>query len=364
MERPQKATQEAFETPHTPVNLSDEEVIGRARNACSGATFSALWNGDTSGYGSHSEADLALCNMLAYWTGGNAEQADRLFRASGLMREKWDRRQSGTTYGAQTVQKAVEEYWHEGTSKNIRPGDFSDAGNAETFRAVNEGRLLFTDTLGWLVWNGQRWERNNHQALTLATELSSEMLVDAQKEYRAALVGLAEGKADEAGPKELEQATSRATSAKAYLTHAKQTRSAGRLKNMLELAKPAFVVKADTMDANPVDLNTPAGIVDLTTGELRPHDREARCSQITAVSPGEQGAQMWGTFLDTITQGDGNLRGFLQLVAGIALHGKAYHEGLILAYGAGRNGKSTFLKHLWISKARHLYKVKKSKLHN
>ena len=346
MERPQQVPQEVNRTPQTPVYLSDEEIITRAHSARNGAAFAALWNGNTSAYGSHSEADLALCNMLAYWTGGDAEQADRLFRASGLMREKWDRPQNGSTYGGLTVQKALELYHSADGKSSVRPGDFSDAGNAETFRAVNEGRLLFTDSLGWLVWNGQRWERSDHQALTLATELSRDMLADAQKEYRAALVGLAEAKADEVGPKELEPATNRAASAKAYLTHAKQTRSAGRLKNMLELAKPAFVVRADILDANPADLNTPAGIVDLTTGELRPHDRAARCSQITAVSPGEQGTQMWMEFLDTITQGDGSLKGFLQLVAGMALHGKVYHEGLILAHGAGRNGKSTFFNAL------------------
>lgn len=346
MVRPQKTPQEAIRMPQMPVCLPDGEVITRAQNARNGAAFAALWNGDTSAYGSHSEADLALCNLLAYWTGGNPTQLDRLFRASGLMRPKWDRRQSGTTYGAQTVQKAVELYRNECAAKDVRPGDFSDSGNAEIFWAVNEGRLLFTDSLGWLVWNGQRWERSDHRALTLATELSGKMLADAQKEYRAALVGLAEAKADEVGPEELERATNRAASAKAYLTHAKQTRSAARLKNMLELAKPAFVVRADTLDANPANLNTPAGIVDLITGELRPHDRAARCSQITAVSPGEQGAQMWDNFLETIVQGDGSLKGFLQLVAGMALHGKVYHEGLILAHGAGRNGKSTFFNAL------------------
>jgi putative DNA primase/helicase len=49
--------------------LSDSEVIQKALAASNGARFSRLWNGDTSGYGSHSEADLALCGMLAFWTG-------------------------------------------------------------------------------------------------------------------------------------------------------------------------------------------------------------------------------------------------------------------------------------------------------
>ncbi|MFQ7644172.1 hypothetical protein, partial [Ruthenibacterium lactatiformans] len=44
---------------------------------------------------SHSEADIALCNALAWWTNCDAARVDRLFRQSGLMREKWDRQQSG-----------------------------------------------------------------------------------------------------------------------------------------------------------------------------------------------------------------------------------------------------------------------------
>lgn len=313
---------------------------------------------------------MALCNALAFWTGCNAGQMDRLFRSSGLMREKWDRRQSGSTYGALTIAEAIRtcsasyepHTYPQKLPKNalitppkcspeqVRPPDFSDAGNSEAFIQIYRDTLLFSDALGWMVWNSQRWERSDHKALTLATELSGEMLADAQRENRAALVAMAEAKATEAEgrskPEDMERATNRAASAKAYLTHTKRTRSAGRLKSMLELAKPAFVVKADTLDANPADLNTPAGIIDLTTGALRPHDRAARCSQITTASPGEQGAQMWDTFLDTITQGDNSLRGFLQLVAGMALHGKVYHEGLILAHGAGRNGKSTFFNAL------------------
>ena len=48
------------------LNLSDSELISKAMNARNGHTFRALWNGDTSGHPSQSEADLALCNLLAY----------------------------------------------------------------------------------------------------------------------------------------------------------------------------------------------------------------------------------------------------------------------------------------------------------
>lgn len=60
------------------------------------------------GYASQSEADLALCSHLAFWTGRDAAKMDSMFRQSGLMRDKWDRQQSGTTYGAITIQKAIE----------------------------------------------------------------------------------------------------------------------------------------------------------------------------------------------------------------------------------------------------------------
>jgi len=75
-----------------PTNIDDAELLERARSASNGAKFSALWSGDRSGYASHSEADQALCNLLAFWTGADAARIDHLFRASGLYREKWDRR--------------------------------------------------------------------------------------------------------------------------------------------------------------------------------------------------------------------------------------------------------------------------------
>ena len=83
--------------------VSDSEVIKKALAASNGARFSRLWNGDTSGYGSHSEADLALCGMLAFWTGGDAARIDTLFRQSGLYRKKWER----NDYRNRTITEAL-----------------------------------------------------------------------------------------------------------------------------------------------------------------------------------------------------------------------------------------------------------------
>ena len=88
---------------------SDERLLKKARSAKNGGDFERLWAGDTSGHGGdESAADLALCNMLAFWTQGNPDTIDRLFRQSGLMRDKWDsKRGESGTYGQITTDKAI-----------------------------------------------------------------------------------------------------------------------------------------------------------------------------------------------------------------------------------------------------------------
>jgi hypothetical protein len=71
--------------------LNDDEIIAKAKSAKGGAKFKELWDGGLAGHKSNSEADLALCNILAFWTGPDPARIDRLFRQSGLMRPKWDR---------------------------------------------------------------------------------------------------------------------------------------------------------------------------------------------------------------------------------------------------------------------------------
>ena len=90
-----------------PVRADDATLIARAQAARNGQKFASLWRGDAGGYASRSEADLALCGILAFWTGGETSRIDRLFRASGLMREKWDEPRGDATYGARTIARAL-----------------------------------------------------------------------------------------------------------------------------------------------------------------------------------------------------------------------------------------------------------------
>ena len=122
MVRPETLAANAINAGNTHIDPS--ELLQMARNSKCGAAFTSLWEGSTAGYSSHSEADMALCSHLAFWTGKDAVQMDALFRQSGLMRDKWDRHQSGTTYGAITIQKAIDHCKEVYTPKDIRTPDF------------------------------------------------------------------------------------------------------------------------------------------------------------------------------------------------------------------------------------------------
>jgi hypothetical protein len=106
------------ETPPDPFEVTatgtipddDTSLIQKAMSAKNGEKFSRLWNGDTSDYGNDdSRADLALCGLLAFWTGPDAVRIDRLFRQSKLMRPKWDEKRGGGTYGQHTIERALQD---------------------------------------------------------------------------------------------------------------------------------------------------------------------------------------------------------------------------------------------------------------
>lgn len=92
-----------------PGGPTDAQVVAKAEAASTGAEFSRLWSGIAAGYESQSEADLALCNHLAFFSGPDESRLDGLFRKSGLFRDKWDEPHygDGTTYGQATVRQAL-----------------------------------------------------------------------------------------------------------------------------------------------------------------------------------------------------------------------------------------------------------------
>lgn len=102
--RPEKHTVRTCGT----VDSNDTELINRIVNSRQAAKFRNLYSGNISGYNdNHSKADSAFVWLLAFWT-RDRTQIDRIFRSSGLYRDKWDRNLYDTTYGEDMIDSALQ----------------------------------------------------------------------------------------------------------------------------------------------------------------------------------------------------------------------------------------------------------------
>ncbi|HRQ73989.1 MAG TPA: phage/plasmid primase, P4 family [Phycisphaerales bacterium] len=123
----------------------DEALIEQAGAAKNGDRFKRLWAGDTSMHGDdHSASDQALCNLLAFWTARDADRMDRLFRRSGLFREKWDERRGARTYGQMTIERAITdctEVYSPGCGRG-RPGGSVPAMNGTAEIIDEDGQAI------------------------------------------------------------------------------------------------------------------------------------------------------------------------------------------------------------------------------
>lgn len=126
--------------------MTDDELLSRIRKSRQGFLFEPLWDGDTSAHnGDDSAADLALCNILAFWTKGDAEWMDDLFRQSGLMRDKWDERHGERTYGEMTIEKAIADTMN-------HYGDRADMSPEES--PFHRFEAAYEDSFGYMVRHG------------------------------------------------------------------------------------------------------------------------------------------------------------------------------------------------------------------
>ncbi|PHK48783.1 phage/plasmid primase, P4 family [Staphylococcus edaphicus] len=96
--------------PKNDVELSDEEVINMMLKSKKGKKISDLLKGDWELHfpnDSSSEAVASLLFYLAFYTGKNREQMERIFTNYNQLTDKWDRPQSGTTWGQLEVDSAI-----------------------------------------------------------------------------------------------------------------------------------------------------------------------------------------------------------------------------------------------------------------
>lgn len=410
MAKPPK--QETTKAPAQPVgaslDLSDRELLDRARNANNGDKFSALydrgdWKGQ--GYPSQSEADIALCGILAYWTGRDADRIDRLFRESALMRDKWNRNdyrtgnngvitlaisRCDTVYTPrkrETPPPPETPYYIEQAAQRDRAplpwdGIISDRGdrdpdpqqspeleNTQNGQPARRGVMLptvttyqpkdYTDVGQATVFSAVYGHMIKYTPATLflvydgavwneseikAQGLSQDLTERQLAEARKYVVAAQHelNEAVESDDKErIQAAKEKLSQAENFRAFVLKERKSDRIRACLTESRPKVEVDLKMLDHDGYLLNTPGGTVDLRTGEMLPHNPTDYCTKITTVTPNTENAEMFAEFIDRVTVGDTDLARYLQEVAGMCAIGHVLRENLIIAYGQGGNGKST-----------------------
>ena len=330
--------------------LSDAALIEKAKASASGAKFSRLWSGDWSGYSSQSEADLALCAHLAFWTGRDTSRMDALFRQSGLMRPKWDRKQSGSTYGKITIENAIAAC-REVYAPEIRPvrasGDFSHSSDVQTlanfkpeqgagryaWNDIGNGNLFadyykhaaryVPERKQWFVYSGGIWKPDigGIRVEQLCKELADALMMHA--------ISLPDGNQKQS-----------------FLKHLYSWQRRPRRETILKDAASVHPVSVSQFDRDPFLFNCKNGTLNLRDRSFHEHDPEDLLSKISGVRyDPEARSERWEQFMEQVMQGDRDKTAFLQKALGYALTGDTSHECFFVLYGpTSRNGKGTTME--------------------
>lgn len=345
--------------------LDDEGVIAHASASESGDKFKALYAGNwEEGYDSQSDADMALVSILAFWCGNVEEQIDRIFRTSGLMRDKWDRMTGGSTYGQITIRNAIAS-----TSEIYTPiadssaeDDFEDIeGEADTEQLMFEpdfSHITLTleqmqphtnpryqrDEIGigyafadyfkpiarfdrergiWYVYDGKVWQPDEN---ALAVAELAKILAD--RLYTFAL-----------------QITDEDTRNR-YIKRVQKLQMRKNRRTMIEDAKSVYPVSHTVFDRNTDLFNCQNGTLNLTTGEFRPHDPADFLTMMSGITyDPDAECPRWEQFISEVMCSDADLAQYLQKALGYALTGDTSLECLFILYGAtSRNGKGTTME--------------------
>lgn len=304
--------------------IRDEELLELARKARNGEKFTSLYDlGSSNGYKGDSEADAGLLMLLAYWTRGDEVRMDRLFRASKRMRAKFDRRQSGSTWGAIEVKRAIARctaFYDPDVERVHR----NDTGNADIFRSLVENEYAWVkEWKTWLGWNGVRWLRAQDTEVREATrKVIEERLARATAQFKI-----------------------NEDDAKAEFKWAIASGEASRRGNMERLARDMLARNSAQFDAQHLLLACTNGVIDLKSGELRSGARE---DNITLGVPHAYDplakCPRFEKFLREVMLGDEEMVSYLWRVLGYTLTGDTSERAFFILHGVGRNGKSTLIK--------------------
>lgn len=236
----------------------------------------------------------------------------------------------------------------------LMPEDFSDVGQAIVLSREYMDRLRFSPATDYIVFNGSFWEESQPNAQGIAQELTARQLEEAETEIQrcmkemsgngawAMLAAMGAKKAAAAFSEAQRRSFEKYERAETYRKYAIKRRDTKYISAALKEARPMIQIEQRVLDADEFLLNLPSGTCDLRTGAVREHNAQDYITKQTAVDPSGDGMDVWEDALQTFFQGDADLIRYVQEIVGLAAIGKVYIEALVIAYGEGRNGKSTF----------------------
>lgn len=236
----------------------------------------------------------------------------------------------------------------------LMPEDFSDVGQAIVLSREYMDRLRFSPATDYIVFNGSFWEESQPNAQGIVQELTARQLEEAETEIQrcmkemsdngawAMLAAMGAKKAMAAFSEAQRRSFEKYERAETYRKYAIKRRDTKYISAALKEARPMIQIEQRVLDADEFLLNLPSGTCDLRTGAVREHNAQDYITKQTAVDPSGDGMDVWEDALQTFFQGDADLIRYVQEIVGLAAIGKVYIEALVIAYGEGRNGKSTF----------------------
>ena len=238
----------------------------------------------------------------------------------------------------------------------LKPADFSDVGQAMVLAKEYSDILRYSPSTDYLVYNGSFWEESKPKSQGISQDLTERQLAEAEIEIEKAmdvlvknggmemLVSVGGKKASQMMSQEQAHAFELYESAVAYKKYAIKRRDSKNIAATLKEARPMLEVEQRNLDADEFMLNTPTFTYDLRQGIQFPmeHQSEHFITKQTSLDPSEAGLDIWEAALTTFFLEDADLIEYVQKMVGLSAIGKVYVEALIIAYGEGRNGKSTF----------------------
>jgi putative DNA primase/helicase len=201
----------------------------------------------------------------------------------------------------------------------------TDAGAGEFFAGLFGANVRFDNLRKrWLIWGSHCWveDKNNQIVKKLCIEAARE------RERRGASLDAS-------------------TEKNALFKFAVRSENRAGIENTIVLAQcqQGILDSGKDWDANPYLLGVQNGVVDLKTGKLRPGSQEDRVSRQSDIPfDCEAKAPRWKRFLREIFSENGELIQFIQRAVGHSLTGDINEQCLFFLFGAGANGKSTFLR--------------------